>query len=234
MNTASRLISPRATRSRRSINSLWCDAGSYPQCRHHSRRLLRTRRRFSSSSAAMDGEMSNTPYSGSVVDLSFTELGFVISCCTENVHQLFVSDVIPVLVEFLICRDSGPACSGVLDVLHDFDDRALGSDVAFRRGRDLAADHGLQRRHLLDCVALTNGEQTIDFLPDERLGTLSFAMLPFSRWIAGLPFAETGVDRRFAVPDRIAVFRRLFLFLLRTYCSPPRARAEPPLPPPPS
>jgi hypothetical protein len=63
-------------------------------------------------------------------------LGFVISCCTENVHQLFVSDVIPVLVEFLVCRGSGPACSGVLDVLHDFDEGALGCDVAFRCGRE--------------------------------------------------------------------------------------------------
>src|SRR5258707_14012061 len=71
----------------------------------------------------------------------------------------------------------------------------------------------MQGRHLLDCVALTDGEQTIDFLPDERLGTRGFAMLPVSRWIAGLPFAETGVDRRFAVPDRGAVLHRRLLFL---------------------
>src|SRR6266446_3526400 len=161
MNTASRLISPRATRSKRSINSLWCSAGSYPQYRHHSMRLLRTRRRFSSSSAAMAGEMSNPPNSGSVIDLSCAELGFVISCCTENVHQLFVSYVIRVLAEFLVGCLSRPACSGVLDVLHDFDEGALGSDVALRGGCDLAADHGLQRRHSRDLFALADVQQAI-------------------------------------------------------------------------
>src|SRR6266446_2695415 len=155
MNTASRLISPRATRSKRSINSLWCSAGSYPQCRHQSMRLLRTRRRFSSSSAAMAGEISNASNSGSVVDRPCPRLGFVILCCSDNAHQLFVGYVIHVLVEFLVgC--SRPACSGVLDVLHDFDEGALGSDVAFRSACDLAADHGLQRRHSRDLFALAD------------------------------------------------------------------------------
>src|SRR5258708_24657002 len=177
-------------------------------------RLRRMRRRFSSSSAAIAGEISDAPNSGSVADRSCAKLGFVILCCSDNAHQLFVGYVIHVLVEFLVgC--SRPACSGVLDVLHDFDEGALGSDVAFRSACDLTADHGLQRRPLRDCVALPNGEQAIDFLPDERLGTLSFAMLPFSRWIAGLPFAETGVDRRFAVPDRIAVLGGVFFFCPR-------------------
>src|SRR5260221_1393965 len=152
MKTASRLISPRATRSKGSINSLWCDAGSYPQYRHHSMRLLRTRRRFSRVSAAMACEMSNAPNSGSVVDLSCAKLGFVILCCSDNAHQLFVGYVIHVLVEFLVCR-----CSSLhLHVLNAFDDGALRSDVAFRSACDLTADHGLQRRHLLDCVALAD------------------------------------------------------------------------------
>src|SRR5262245_16435696 len=158
MKTASRLISPRATRSKRSINSRWCGAGSYPQCRHHSMRFLRRRRRFSNSSAAMSGETSNPSNSGSVVDRSCAKLGFVISRCTENVHQLFVSDVIHVLVEFPVCSTSGPGCSRLhLHVLNAFDDGALRSDVALRGGCDLAADHGLQCRYSRDLVALADG-----------------------------------------------------------------------------
>src|SRR5262249_18511438 len=169
--------------------------------RHHSMRFLRRRRRFSNSSAAMSGETSNPSNSGSVVDRSCAKLGFVISRCTENVHQLFVSDVIHVLVEFPVCSTSGPGCSRLhLHVLNAFDDGALRSDVALRGGCDLAADHGLQCRYSRDLVALADGEQTIDFLPDERLGTLSFAMPPLSGWIAGLSFAETAVDGWFAVP----------------------------------
>src|SRR5260370_5779016 len=151
-------------------------------------RLRRTRRRLSSSSAAMAGEISDAPNSGSVADRSCAKLAFVISRCTENVHQLFVSDVIPILVEFLVGCTFGPAGSGFsLSVLHDFDDGTLSSDVAFHGARDLAADHGLQRRHFPDCFSLTDSKQTLDFLPDARLGTLSFAVLPFSRWIAVLP-----------------------------------------------
>src|SRR5437016_14417163 len=117
-------------------------------------------------------------------------------------------------VEFLVGRNSGPACPNFsLSVLQEFDDGALCSDVAFHGARDLAADHGLQRRHFRDCFALTDSEQTMDFLPDERLGTISLAMLSFSRWIAGLPFAETAMNRRFAVPDRGAVLHRRLLFL---------------------
>jgi hypothetical protein len=171
-------------------------------------------RRFSSSSAAMAGEISDAPNSGSVADRSCAKLAFVILRCFENVYQLLVSDVIPVLAEFLVGCTFGPAGSGFsLSVLHDFDDGTLCSDVAFHGARDLAADHGLQRRHFRDCFALTDSKQTIDFLPDERLGTLSFAMPPFSGWIAGLPFAETGVNRRFAVPDRGAALHRRLLFL---------------------
>src|SRR5438132_5652230 len=108
-------------------------------------RFRRMRRRFSSSSAAMAGEISDAPNSGSVADRSCAKLGFVILRCFENVHQLFVSDVIPVLVEFLVCSTSGPACSGLhLHVLNAFDDGALRRDVALRGGCDLAADHGLQ------------------------------------------------------------------------------------------
>src|SRR5713226_69632 len=162
MNTASRLISPRPTRSKRSINSLWCSAGSNPQCRDHSTRLLRTRRRFSSNSATEAGEMSNAPLSNSVVDRPCAKLGFVILCCCENVHQLFVTHFLCVLVEFLVGSTSGPACSGFgLHVLNGFDDGALCSDVAFRGGCDLAADHGLQCRHSRDLVALADGEQAI-------------------------------------------------------------------------
>jgi hypothetical protein len=124
MNTASRLISPRATRSKRSINSMWCGAGSYPQYRHHSTRLRRMRRRFSSSSAAMAGEISDAPNSGSVADRSCAKLRFAILRRFEN--------VIPVLVEFLVGCSSGPAGSGFsLSVLQEFDDGALCSDVAF-------------------------------------------------------------------------------------------------------
>src|SRR5258706_4186775 len=185
-------------------------------------RLRRMRRRFSSSSAAMAGEISDAPNSGSVADGSCAKLAFVILRCFENVHQLFVSDVIPVLVEFLVGCTSGPAGSGFrLSVLQEFDDGALCSDAAFHSACDLAADHGLQRRHFPDCFALTDGEQTVDFLPDERLGTLGFAMLSFSGWIAGSSFAETAVDRRSAVPDRAAVLRRRLLFLCahRSYSS---------------
>lgn len=64
INTASRLISPRATRSRPSINSLWCAAGSNPQYRHHSMRLRRKERRLSNRSAANSGEISDVPESG--------------------------------------------------------------------------------------------------------------------------------------------------------------------------
>src|SRR6516164_10105333 len=206
MNTASRLISPRATRSRRSINSLWCGAGSYPQCRHHSMRLLRTRRRVSNISATRARETSNAPNSGAAIDRSYAKLGFVISCRSENVHQLFVTHFIRVPVEFLVGCLSGRA-SGVLDVLHEFEEGALGSDVALRSACDLAADDGLQGRHFGDRVALADGQQTIAFLPDERLDTLSFAMPSFSSRIAGLSFAETAVDRRSAVPDRVAVLR---------------------------
>src|SRR5947208_11664933 len=78
-------------------------------------RLRRMRRRFSSSSAAMAGEISDAPNSGSVADRSCAKLGFVILRCFENVHQLFVSDVIPVLVEFLVGCTSGPAGSGAMD-----------------------------------------------------------------------------------------------------------------------
>src|SRR5229473_6133343 len=104
-------------------------------------RLRRMRRRFSSSSAAMAGEMSGSQNPGSVVDLLCAKLAFVILRCFENVHQLFVGDVIPVLVEFPVGCTSGPACSSLhLHVLNAFDDGALPSDVAFRCGRDLAAD----------------------------------------------------------------------------------------------
>src|SRR5262249_25132746 len=127
---ASRLISPRVTRSRRSINSLWCGAGSYPQCRHHSMRLLRTRRRFSNISATTAGETSNVPNSGAAIDRSYAKLGLVISCRSENVHQFLVTHFIRVPVEFLVGCLSGRACSGVLDVLHEFEEGALGSDVA--------------------------------------------------------------------------------------------------------
>src|ERR1700704_2266924 len=225
MNTARRLISPRATRSKRSINSLWCAAGSNPQCRHHSIRLLRTRRRFNSISATRAGETSNAPNSGSVVDRSCAKLGFVISCCSENVLQLFVSHAVQVVLELLVGSTSGPACPGFgLDVLYDFDDGALSRDAAFRGGCDLAADHGLQSRHSRDLFALADGEQAIGLLPDELLGTLSFAAPPFSRRIAGLPFAETTVDRRFAIPARGAVLRRL-LFLSAHRVTPERLLA---------
>src|SRR4030088_3157059 len=225
MNTASRLISPQATRSRRSINSLWCGAGSYPQCRHQSVRLLRMRRRFNNNSATRAGETSNAPNSGSVVDLPCAKLEFVILYCCENVHQLFVSQVIHVLVELLVGSTSGPACPGFgLDVLYGFDKSALSRDAAFRGGCDLAADHGLQSWYFRDLVALTDGEQAIGLLPDELLGTLSFAAPPFSSRIAGLPFAETTVDRRFAIPDRGAVLRRL-LFLSAHRVTPERLLA---------
>src|SRR5258707_2816838 len=154
-------------------------------------RLRRMRRRFSSSSAAMAGEISDAQNSGSVADRSCAKLAFVILRCFENVHQIFVGYVIRVLAGFLVGCLSRPACSGVLNVLRDFNEGALCGDVAFRGACDQAADHGLQRRHFRDCIAVTDGERTIDFLPDERLGTLGFAMLSFSRWIAGLPFAET-------------------------------------------
>src|SRR5258708_6950895 len=213
MNTASRLILPRATRSRRSINSLWCAAGSYPQYRHHSIRLLRTRRRFNSSSAAMAGEMSGLQSPDSVVDRPCPILGFVILRCSDNAHQHFVTYVIRVLAGLLFGGLSRPACSGILKVLRDFNESALCGDVAFRGACDLAADHGLQSRHSRDLVALADGERTIEFLPDERLGTLSFGVLPFSGWIAGLPFAETAEHARFAVRDRTAVLRQHSLFL---------------------
>src|SRR5258706_14347769 len=177
-------------------------------------RLRRMRRRFSSSSAAMAGEISDAPNSGSVADGSCAKLRFVILRRFENVHQLFVSYVIPVLVEFLVGCTSGPAGSGFsLSVLQEFDDGALCSDVAFHGACHQAARHGLQRRHFRELVALAEGERTIEFLPDERLGTLSFAMPSFSGWIAGLPLAETAVDRRLAVPDRITVLGRRLLFL---------------------
>src|ERR1700730_76322 len=184
-------------------------------------RLRRMRRRFSSSSAAMAGEISDAPNSGSVADRSCAKLAFVILRCVENVHQLFVSDVIPVLVEFLVGCCSRPACLGVLDVLRDFNEGTLCGDVAFRGACDQATDHGLQRRHFRDCLALTDGKRTIEFPPDERLGTLSFVALAFSRWIARLPFAETGVNRRLAVSDRVADLSRRVLFLCahRSYSS---------------
>src|SRR5258708_4170484 len=213
MNTASRLISPRATRSKRSIKSLWCGAGSYPQCRHQSMRLLRTRRRFSKISAAMAGEMSGSPSSGWIVDRCCPGLGFVILRCSDNAHQHFVTYVIRVLAGLRFCALSRPACSGILNVLRDFNESALCGDIAFRCACDQAADHSLQRRHFPVAIAVTYGERTLEFLPDETLGTLSFGVLPFSGWIAGLPFAETGVDGRFAVPDRTAVLRQHFLFL---------------------
>src|SRR3982074_2427881 len=135
MNTASRLISPRTTRSKRSINSLWCAAGSYPQYRHHSVRLLRTRRRFSSISATTAGEMSNAPNSGSVIDRSCAKLGFVISCCSENVLQLFVSHAVQVVLELLVGSTSGSARSGFgLYLLHDFDHGAPCRHLPLRRG----------------------------------------------------------------------------------------------------
>src|SRR5258708_228696 len=166
-------------------------------------RLRRMRRRFSSSSAAMAGEISDAPNSGSVADWSCAKLGFVILCCFENVHQLFVSDVIPVLVEFLVGCTSGPAGSGFsLSVLREFDDGALCGDVAFHGACDQAADHGLQRRHLLDCFALTDREQTIDFLRAQPLGPLSFYMPSFSARGAGVPLAETAVAWPFGVPRR--------------------------------
>src|SRR5262245_25282831 len=149
MNTAKRLISPRATRSKRSINSLWCGPGSYPQYRHHSVRFRRMRRRFSSSSAAMAGEMSGSLNLGSVVDASCARLRFVILCCSDNALQFFVSYFIHVLIEFLV-GGSRPACLGIVHVLRGFDDGALSSDVTFRGACDLAADHGLQRRHFRD------------------------------------------------------------------------------------
>jgi hypothetical protein len=37
-------------------------------------------------------------------------------------------------------------------------------------------------------------------------------MPPFSGWIARLPFAETAVDRRFAVPDRVLSCAGAFFF----------------------
>ena len=62
-------------------------------------------------------------------------------------------------VEFLVGRNSGPACPNFsLSVLQEFDDGTLCSDVAFHGARDLATDHGLQRRHFRDCVALTDGQ----------------------------------------------------------------------------
>src|SRR5260370_5778293 len=214
MNTASRLISPRATRSRRSINSLWCGAGSYPQYRHHSIRLLRMRRRFSRVSAAMAGEISGSQNLGSVVAGRCVKLGFVILCRSNNVHQLLVRYVIHVFAEFPIGCTSRRACSGLhVHVLNAFDDGALRSDVALRCGRDLATEHGLQCRHLLDCAALANSEQAIRLLPDECLGTLSVAMPPFPGWIAGSSFAETSVNRRFSVPDRGASRHPRSLFL---------------------
>src|SRR3982074_324744 len=219
MNTASRLISPRTTRSKRSINSLWCAAGSNPQWRHHSVRLLRTRRCFSSISATIAGEMSNAATSGSFDERPCAKLGFVISCCSENVLQLFVSHAVQVVLELLVGSTSGPACPGFgLDVLYGFDKSALSRDAAFRGGCDLAADHGLQSRHSRDLFALADGEQAVGFLPDEPLGTLSFAAPPFSGWIAGLPFAESTVERRFAVPDRGTVLRRRLLFLRAHGC----------------
>jgi hypothetical protein len=107
------------------------------------------RRRFSSSSAAMAGEMSNPPNSDSVVDVSCAKLGFVISRCTENVHQVFVGDVIPVLAEFLVGCTFGPAGSGFsLSVLQEFDDGAPCSDVAF---------HGLRAQNLMLFQQIANG-----------------------------------------------------------------------------
>jgi hypothetical protein len=80
MNTASRLISPPATRSRRSINSLWCAAGSYPQCRHHSVRLLRMRRRRSSISAAVEGETLGEVITWGAVRITTSNLSFARPC----------------------------------------------------------------------------------------------------------------------------------------------------------
>src|SRR5262249_46050597 len=130
-----------------------------------------------------------------------------------NVHQLFVTHFIRVPVEFLVGCLSGRACSGVLDVLHEFEEGALGSDVALRSACDLAADDGLQSWHFGDRVALADGHETMDFLPDERLDALSFAMPSFSSRIAGLSFAETAVDRRSAIADALAVQHGCLLFL---------------------
>src|SRR5260370_27722825 len=176
-------------------------------------RVLRPRRRFSTISAAMAGEMSGSPSSGWIVDRCCPGLGFVILRCSDNAHQHFVTYVIRVLAGLRFCALSRPACSGILNVLRDFNESALCGDIAFRCACDQAADHSLQRRHFPGAIAVTDGERTIEFLPDERLGTLSFAMPPFSGWIAGLPLAETGVDRRFAVSDRGALLRRGFLFM---------------------
>src|SRR5260370_8061277 len=144
-------------------------------------RLRRMRRRFSSSSAAMAGEISEAPNSGLVADRGCAKVRFVSLRRFENVHQLFVSDVIPVLVEFLVGCTSGPAGSGFsLSVLQEFDDGALCSDVAFHGACHQAARHGLQRRHFRELVALAQGERTIEFLPAKRLPTPTLPSPSFS------------------------------------------------------
>src|SRR5262249_10795729 len=101
------------------------------------------RRRLSNISATRAGETSNARNSGAAIDRSYAKLGFVISSRSENVHQLFVTHFIRVFVEFLVGCLSGRACSGVLTVLHELEEGALGSDVALESGCDVAADDGL-------------------------------------------------------------------------------------------
>src|SRR5262249_25082026 len=106
INTASRLILPRAMRSRPSINILWCAAGSNPQYRDHSMRLRRKERRLSNRSAANSNEISDVPESGPFMEGSIAKLGCAILFTCENVHQFFIADFIHVLFSFVRTNSS--------------------------------------------------------------------------------------------------------------------------------
>ena len=95
-------------------------------------------------------------------------------------------------VEFLVGRNSGPACPNFsLSVLQEFDDGTLCSDVAFHGARDLATDHGLQRRHFRDCVALTDGQQAIGLLPGQYLAlTVACFVGLYIAFITGVAFTR--------------------------------------------